>query len=145
MINSAVLTTTSGGATPILFDTDIFDRWGMHSTSSQTDRLVVQVPGIYYVQANVEWAANTVGARGLTVYQRAAGGGGKKNLGTTQVSASQSLTTNISVSGASLVAETGEWFTAEAYQNSGGNLNISAATSNLWHKHGMNVVWISRG
>lgn len=59
--NSAAQTITTGTITPITFDSERFDRWGMHSTSSNTSRLTVPYGGIYYIGGCVGWSSSAAG------------------------------------------------------------------------------------
>lgn len=60
---SSAQTITNGMHTQLLFDTETFDRYGMHNTSSNTGRLTAVVAGIYRVDAQVSWASGTTGFR----------------------------------------------------------------------------------
>ena len=62
--SSATQNLSSGVWTAILFDTEVIDRDGMHSTSSNTSRLTCVTPGYYAVEGMVAFHANATGGRG---------------------------------------------------------------------------------
>lgn len=45
--------------TNVLWNVEQYDTDGMHSTSSQTDRITIKTAGVYVVTANVLWGADT--------------------------------------------------------------------------------------
>ena len=55
--NSTALTLTTSVTLVLTFNTERYDRLGMHSTSSNTNRLTAAVPGIYSIGGNVTVAA----------------------------------------------------------------------------------------
>src|SRR3990167_4503994 len=65
--NSANISTTSGVAAVLTFDSERFDTDGIHSTSSNTSRLTCVTAGKYIITGNVMWASNTVGRRQLKI------------------------------------------------------------------------------
>lgn len=54
---------TASTVTPVEYTNDIFDPWDMHSTSSNTSRVNIVIPGWYEVILSCEWASNSVGYR----------------------------------------------------------------------------------
>lgn len=48
---------------PLSLDTEVFDSEGGHSTTTNTSRYTVQVPGTYLLMVTVAWAADTSGSR----------------------------------------------------------------------------------
>lgn len=54
---------TTSTITPITFTTEDVDTSGMHSTSSNTSRLVATVAGWYLCSGNISYAANATGIR----------------------------------------------------------------------------------
>lgn len=51
----------AGAWTSITYDTEKVDGEGMHSTSSQTERVTCVTPGVYMVSVHSMWAATTTG------------------------------------------------------------------------------------
>lgn len=107
--------------TALTFDAERWDNASLHSTSSNTDRLVAPVAGIYAVTAHIRWDTNGTGQRLLRV---------KDNAGALIASASQppvsgdvtyqSIATTVTLGASGYV-------TIEVYQTSGGNLGIGSA------------------
>lgn len=64
---------TSGTAALMLFDTEAYDSDTMHSTSSNTSRLVATTAGLYAVFFQLAWAANATGVRQLDIKKNAGG------------------------------------------------------------------------
>lgn len=53
--NSTAETIGSGGQTTLTFDSEAFDNGNMHSTTTDTSRLVAPIAGIYEIGANLQW------------------------------------------------------------------------------------------
>ena len=136
---------TNSAAAVVTFDTEVFDRWGMHSTASLTHRLTVQVPGIYYVTGAVVFAANATGQRQLQIRHINAAAVARTSIADTFQDATAAGTTRMEVSGLSLVADIGDWFDLVAFQDSGGALNLSAATASTQNNQTLSAIWIARG
>jgi hypothetical protein len=131
------LSLTHDTQTVITFDAERWDNDSMHSTGSNTERLVATTSGVYNIYANVRFAANSTGIRQIALVES----------GSTLTIARESIL-NAGSSVIDLTIQT-EWkFTAGqyvrlfGYQNSGGALNLEAlATSSL--EFGM--TWQSAG
>lgn len=54
-------------ATPLTWDTDDYDTSGMHSTSSETSKIVVPSDGKYLIWTNIAWESNSSGRRFLYI------------------------------------------------------------------------------
>ena len=61
--NSADEPITSGAVTPLTFDTEDFDTANLHSTTTNTQNIVVPIGGLYLLGAGVRWENNTTGRR----------------------------------------------------------------------------------
>lgn len=114
----------------LTWDVEDADVYAMHSTSSNTDRIVAVVPGLYMVTAGCIFAANATGYRELRIYKTLSGGG------TTQLRAERVInngaTDETRVSTSVLVElAVGDYLQAIARQTSGGALNT--ANSNTIH------------
>jgi hypothetical protein len=122
VFNSAALAIATSARTAVTFDserrkTDV----GMHSTVTNTSRLVCTVAGNHLITGHVDWAGNATGVRqcefrlnGVTLIAISAGpanAGGGPQL-------SVSTTWGLVV---------GDYVEMTVYQTSGGNLNVNAA------------------
>lgn len=123
--NAAAQTITTATSTTLTFDTERWDTGALHSTSSNTDRLVGPVAGKYMVTASIEWAANVTGDRLLWIEDSAG------NIvaivsqppSTGGAVTRQSVTTTVDLTAADYVI-------VRVFQNSGGNLDIRKASRN---------------
>jgi len=61
--NSGAQTITTATLTPITFDTEIFDPYGMHSTTSNTSRITVATPGYYMIEGLLSFNVSSGGRR----------------------------------------------------------------------------------
>lgn len=59
---------------PVLYDTELFDTDGIHSTSSNTGRLTAARAGYYFVQFFVYWDNAAITWRRLDIYKNGSGG-----------------------------------------------------------------------
>ena len=73
VFNSAAISLTSGVDTTLTFDSERWDTDTMHSTSSNTSRLIAKTSGKYFILANVAFAANVTGIRQLRLQVNGAG------------------------------------------------------------------------
>ena len=144
--NTTTQTLTNAVASNVLFNTEEYDRWGMHDTASNTDRITVVVPGIYLVVATVQFTANATGVRTATIdhFNSAATRRARISAFDTP-SAGAAAVTTLCPTGLSLVAAKGDFFRITAYQESLGNLDLTAGTSELQHRTSAAAVWQSRG
>lgn len=71
--NSAVLTPVTATWTVHTWDTEYYDTDTMHSTVSNTSRLVATTAGLYDTKAQIAFAANATGIRALQVRKNSAG------------------------------------------------------------------------
>lgn len=121
--NNANITLTSGVSTALTFNTERFDRWGMHSTSSNTSRITATVAGMYHVGGCARFAANSTGSRSLLI-----------RLNGTSIIAfhrEQSLASGVTVVAISTLIDldVGDYVELEATQDSGGNLDVDSTSS----------------
>jgi hypothetical protein len=65
--NSGSASIANNAATPITFDTRVYDPCGMRN-GTHTDRIYIPVAGVYLVVGNITWAASATGIRTLQVY-----------------------------------------------------------------------------
>ena len=76
--SAGVSATVNNTLTLVPFGAESYDTASMHSTSSNTSRIIVPVAGNYHIIAQCGWAFNATGRRTITVRKNAAGvsGGG---------------------------------------------------------------------
>lgn len=121
-------TLTTATITVLTFDTENWDTDGMHSTSSNTSRLVVVTTGLYACNFGVTFATNATSWRYLNIRKNAAGASG----GGTSVY--QGFTSGLAVSNNNITASfdvslnAGDYLEVFASQNSGGNLATVAGS-----------------
>jgi len=125
--NSTCLVYQTGGVFPIpdaanttiTFDTDEYDPDDLHSTTSNTDRITIVVPGVYVLTANGNFTKAAGTWRIIYITVNAA------------IVSSQSVTGSGNVFNERLSCSTqkllaaGDIVRMDAYQNSGGQLNIN--------------------
>lgn len=120
---------TSGTVTSIVFDTNdttYSSNTAMHSTVSNTSRLVAQVAGRYEIKAQVNYAANSTGIRQAALLVN----------GTTSIAVTN--LNNVGGFGSPVPVATEYYFAASdyvevtGYQNSGGALAIQQGASVTW-------------
>jgi hypothetical protein len=118
-----LLTTTSpsvpsnnGPATPVSFDTELFDPADIHTPSSPT-LLVAPVDGIYELTAAVAWEENATGPRYLGVATTDRTAGFDSGPAASDGATFQRVTSLIDM-------EAGEWARIELVQESGTSLEI---------------------
>ena len=123
--NAAFSHTSTGNALSVTLNSERFDNAALHDTSSNTSRMTIPSGGggKYLCGGSVEFASNATGHRVLSMYVNA-----------TTYAATQTVP---AVSGSVVtIAICTVWsFSAadyaemQAFQNSGGNLNVNATTS----------------
>jgi len=120
LYSSANTTVATATYTAIGYNTENFDTDNFHSTSSSTDRITIPAGkgGKYLFVVNGEFAANATGTRVLRIRKNAA-----STVAYVALYGSASVGTCLSVTGISDAVAT-DYFTAEVYQSSGGNLTF---------------------
>lgn len=115
--------TTSATITPVSFDTQQSNTNSMHSIGVNPTRITINTAGVYILTANVSWALNATGFRGLFIYRN----GGSYLLA--DRIASEWRTPNNGDVTEMIVSRTYKFAAAEfielvGYQTSGGALNL---------------------
>jgi hypothetical protein len=119
--NSADITLTTGVAAALTFNTQRTNVGSLHSTGSNPSRLTAPVAGFYLVGGNGRFASNATGFRQF--YLRL---NGTTIFAIHTVDANSSTVTDIAITtGYQLAAN--DYVELVAAQNSGGNLNVTAA------------------
>lgn len=65
--NSIDLSIADNTETDVTFDSERFDTAGLHSTSSNTERLTAQADGYYHIGGSVQWASSVLGTRAVGI------------------------------------------------------------------------------
>lgn len=129
---SAVQSIPNNALTAITFNTETYDTGtpsnNMHDTSSNTERIVCRVAGLYLITGAIAWAAAATGDRvtaihlnGTTYIGSASTDGTTASNTTTQATSLYRLAVN-------------DYVVLHAYQTSGGSLN-TYETANPAHTH----------
>lgn len=119
--NNAAITLTTGTAAFLTFNSEHWDEGALHSTGGNTGRLTAPITGLYLVGGAVDFASNATGYRQLAV----------RINGATFIVADERPAVNGAAT--QITVETvyrfvaGEYAELRALQNSGGNLDVSAA------------------
>jgi len=100
--------------------TETWDTHGMHDVSANQDRMTAPYGGVYLVVAKLYWAVNAVGERKMRILQ--SGGEGSIVDDLLQISASND---SIQTRGTVFRFEAGDYAYLQAYQTSGGALNLN--------------------
>lgn len=120
--------------TLIDFDNEIFDTDGFHSNSVDNTRLTVPSGkgGYYLIIATLPWASNANGERQIILNKN-----GSDNLLFITTPGAQATTNPVSVI-RNLSA--GDYIELEAYQTSGGNLNVPVAGGTTYNHFSMYLI-----
>lgn len=117
-------------ATAILYDSEVTDLYGMHSTSSNTSRITPTAPGYYEVSGGAVYGFNANGSRKCQPYVN----GAPINYASGQVppvGASSGLGTAVGCPTVELFFNgTTDYVELFAFQDSGGALSINPNVSN---------------
>ena len=123
--SSVDLTTTDATTLTVNFNTETFDVDGYHDTSTNTSRITIPSgkTGYFLISYNLRFNNNATGYRNVnllrngsnikTITVQAITSGSATSLGSTQI----------------VYATTGDYFQLQAFQNSGGNLDLSGGTN----------------
>jgi hypothetical protein len=117
LYQTATTSMPSGTATAILFDTEEDDTDSMHSTSTNTSRIVCNAAGLYQVIATLGFAGNATGYRRVDLRKN----GGPTPFATVSVQAASSLSSAVQVV-AKVPLAVGDYVEMYGTQNSGSAL-----------------------
>lgn len=125
---SANLTLANNSEGNILFDAEDYDTASMHSTASNTDRLVIPEDGIYIVQCGVTFPGHATGYRRVRFFRSDAPASPPAGSMASPGAASAAYL------GASWEGEcvAGQYFWAGVTQTSGANMTIGGSTAPTW-------------
>jgi hypothetical protein len=126
--NSTGQTLTDGILAAVTFDTDVYDRWEMHSTEADTSRFYAPTTGWYHVAYRTSFIANATGGRMAFVSKNGATGASDPRFAMdVRGNAGASLLTVISGNDYIYLLED-EYVSLHALQSSTGNLNIGSSS-----------------
>jgi hypothetical protein len=136
--NSANISVSNTTNTTLTFDSEAFDT-GLHSTSTNTERLTIVRAGIYIVFATVRWAGHATGIRASYLLLNGSNSilaSGSHQLGTAP-DANAYVQQVISI--AKLAVD--DYMTVVVYQSSGGSLNVEVSGSGA-ESPVLSAVWL---
>ncbi len=143
--NTSAQTFTTAVLTPVVYNADAMDRWGMHDISSNTDRLTIRVPGIYLLHANIIFVSNATGIRRLVLEAYNAADSLLNRYAFQSFTAVNGDTTGVNVYAFTEYLTVGDFLRVKALQTSGGDLDSGSATSSNASPNSFGAVWHSRG
>lgn len=116
---------TNNTAVSVTFDSEYYDTYSGHSTTSNTSRYTSQAPGYYSLVGSASIATNTTGFRQLAWYVNGAIAGSK-----VQVAPSPSFETVIQVT-SEVYLNLGDYAELRVWQNSGSALASQVADASV--------------
>lgn len=127
LANQAIVTATP---TLVLFDTRTIDKFKLADVGATFDKIFLKRVGVWMVGGWVTWEANATGKRGVEILDSA----GKTLIGdlrSAPVAGGAGTINTEHPAGAAIIQRLvdTEYIQMNVYQNSGGNLNV---TANMW-------------
>ena len=116
--NDAAESIPNNSFTSLTFNQEVYDRGGLHSTVTNTNRITAQKAGTYLIQISCAFAANATGIRSVSIK----GSGGQYLAQNTKTAASTGET-SFAFSGIVGIAAA-DWLEIVVQQTSGGALNV---------------------
>jgi len=104
---------------------------------TNTERLTINTPGLYLIHVCSRWDTNATGKRLLRIQKNGATGVGTRLADHQWTPGAGDSVTQVTSVIAGLVAT--DFVLLEVYQNSGGNLDLTADSSLNW----ISAVWLS--
>lgn len=126
--NNAGFSVANNSLLTMPWDTTVDDNWGGHSTVTNNTRYTIQVAGYYQLSGMLNFANNTAGYRLATWFKNgtelpASRGFGNPNITTWSCTAAPPTI--------GVQCAVGDYLEMGVYQNSGGSLSTSAASSGI--------------
>ena len=122
----SVAQTIGSGITVLTVDTEELDSAGVHDNAANPSRLTAPIAGLYWINATVEWSANTTGRRLIRINKNQS----SPSIATDSVQASSVGNTVQTVSRlARLVA--GDFIEVDASQATTPSVNLSASVQDF--------------
>jgi hypothetical protein len=112
---------TGGGGTACTFDSERWDNASIHSTASNTSRLIAPVTGLYRMGGFASFGPNSTGTRACWIQESAGGSRIAQTEGPGQATNTISLNPSCEWRLAA-----GQYVELFVYQTSGGNLDVTA-------------------
>lgn len=129
LYSSAAVTIAHNTQTDVAWANEDHDNVGMHSTTTNTDRITIPEAGAYCFGAHLIWTSNAVGDRALRISLNDASPISSANtLLNTLEPANAATTTKLSIAGVQELAA-GDILRVSAFQDSTGNLDILGQSS----------------
>lgn len=131
--HSAAATLTTVTSTVIALASETYDSTGsMHSTSTNTSRIIAPVAGKYLISASIGFASNATGRRICAVRLNAAGSSASGTLIAEKIG--QANATSLHTESVTFTYDlaASDYVEMFALQQSGANLNTSAAEQQSW-------------
>lgn len=116
---TAVQSIPNAANTVLLWSFNSIDNQGLHSTTTDTDKIYIKEAGIYRISAQFTFAANATGVRQARILKN----GSALNRTTVTVPVSSASITSTMHSAIVNSAVPGDYFSVDVYQNSGGALD----------------------
>lgn len=130
LYRSSALSLSDNTWTLVSWDSESWDSDAMHSTSSNTSRLVFTTAGRYLVTLNAWFAVNSTGGRAVNLTKNGAGSRSASNVvlsdGGVQSTATAETLVSVSVERS---FSANDYIEMWAWQGSGGALNLQAGTN----------------
>jgi len=120
--NSANIAITTATLTALTFNSERYDTDAFHSTVSNTSRLTIPFDGYYRVTGTIAWAANATGSRQARIVLN-----NTTILALVLYPVSHATEVSIMQVTADYFFTAGDYAELVVFQNSGGNLNVTAA------------------
>jgi len=112
----------TGAPQDVLFDVEVYDPDDLHSLVANTDRITIIVPGVYVITAYASWEQHDTGTRRIRITVNAATVSGQEgDTGGATITHDQSASHQRLLAASDIVR-------LEAYQTSGGDLNLDACS-----------------
>lgn len=124
---------TTNTLTLMDWDGEDYDPNGFHSTVTNNSRITPNVSGLYEVKTHIGWATNATSRRFCSIYKNGV------VAAQANIEAASASTTEVTVSKKILFNGTTDYVEAQVYQQSGGNLDVEAATNRTWFE----VIWVA--
>ena len=116
---TAVQSIPNAANTVLLWSFNSIDNQGLHSTTTDTDKIYIKEAGTYRISAQFSFAANATGVRQARIFKN----GSALNRTTVTVPVSSASVVSTMHSAIVNSAVPGDYFSVDVYQNSGGALD----------------------
>lgn len=118
---------SSGTLTDLTWETDDYDFWGMHDTSSNTDRITLPFDGLYVCFAGLQWESDATGKRDALFQINNAVSFGRDM----RLTVGAGTTTCMMIS-SFIPGDAGEYIRVQAVHGAAGALDVQSSTRNTY-------------